>query len=216
MKNVLYLQSSVFSEEGTSHGLASELLTGLQSAGVEFQSRIRNLAAPAIDHLGGATLKAIATEDKNRDAQQQQLVDLSDQLIAELQGADLVVIAAPMYNFTIPSTLKAWIDHVARAGVTFKYTSKGPSGLLVDKPVVVVATMGTIHQPAVTDFVRPYLKTVLGFLGLTRIEFITADRLAMNQEQKLAGIKAARDRIRDLVPALSRHLANTPVPKEAA
>jgi FMN-dependent NADH-azoreductase len=103
-----------------------------------------------------------------------------------------------MYNFTVPSMLKAWIDHVARAGVTFAYTEQGPKGLLTGKKVYLVATMGGVHEAGVSDFIRPYMKLVMGFLGLADVEVITASGLNLGQEPKQAGLRSAREQIAGL------------------
>jgi FMN-dependent NADH-azoreductase len=117
---------------------------------------------------------------------QKQAVALSDELIAELEVADTIVLAVPMYNFSIPSTLKAWIDHVARRGRTFRYTEKGPEGLLKNKKVFVLVARGGVYSKgtpyAAFDFQEPYLRTVLGFLGMTDVTFVHFEGLAMGPE----------------------------------
>jgi FMN-dependent NADH-azoreductase len=124
-------------------------------------------------------------------------------LIEELEAADTIVLAVPMYNFSIPSTLKAWIDHVARAGRTFRYTAAGPEGLLNGKKVFVVSGRGGFYSgdsPAkVLDFQEPYLRAVLGFLGLTDVTFIHVEGLKVSSEAAEKGISRAREAIAGIV-----------------
>jgi FMN-dependent NADH-azoreductase len=151
-------------------------------------------------HLDGETYVAMGTPSGDHDSRQQAAVALSDTLIAELEAADTIVLAVPMYNFSIPSTLKAWIDHVARRGRTFKYTEKGPEGLLKGKKVVVLTARGGVYSngapAAVYDFQEPYIRTVLGFLGLTDVTFVHfegigmgPDAAAANREKAIATIE---------------------------
>ncbi len=128
---------------------------------------------------------------------------LSDELIAELKAADLLVIGAPMYNFGIPSTLKAWFDYVLRAGVTFSYSEAGPEGLLKGKRAIVVLTRGGLYSegPAqLMDAQEPHLRTLLGFIGITDVTFIRAEKLAFGasfQEEAIAAAKKAANEVVD-------------------
>ena len=125
-------------------------------------------------------------------ARQQEMLALSDTLVAELKANDTIVIAAPMYNFTIPVQLKNWIDFVARAGVTFTYTETGPKGLVEGKRAVLVTTRGGAHKDGPTDHVVPYLKTVLGFIGITNVEVVYAEALNMGPEAYDKGMSEAK------------------------
>ncbi len=116
-------------------------------------------------------------------------------LIAEVKAADTLVIAAPMYNFTIPTQLKNWFDLIARAGVTFKYTEAGVQGLIEGKKAVVITTRGGIHKDSATDNVTPYLKTILGFVGITEVEFVYAEALNMGEEPAAKGIESAKSQL---------------------
>ena len=137
----------------------------------------------------------MGTEPGQLSDRQKELVALSDELIAELEVADTIVLAVPMYNFSIPSTLKAWIDHVARRGRTFRYTEKGPEGLLRDKKVFVLVSRGGVYSkgsPAAPfDFQEPYLRTVLGFLGLTDVTFVHFEGVGMGPEAAAANRRKA-------------------------
>jgi FMN-dependent NADH-azoreductase len=173
MSNVLLIHSSVFGENSQSLGLARDFLKRYPHRSLVE----RALTPQTMPHLDGATFAAMGTPTG---------AALSDELIAELEAADTIVLAVPMYNFSIPSTLKAWIDHVARRGRTFRYTEKGPEGLLKDKKVFVLVARGGLYSKgapaAAFDFQEPYLRTVLGFLGLTDVTFVYLEGLAMGSE----------------------------------
>ena len=173
MSNVLLIHSSVFGENSQSLGLARDFLKRYPHRSVVE----RALTPQTMPHLDGATFAAMGAPTG---------AALSDELIAELEAADTIVLAVPMYNFSIPSTLKAWIDHVARRGRTFRYTEKGPEGLLKDKKVFVLVARGGLYSKgapaAAFDFQEPYLRTVLGFLGLTDVTFVHLEGLAMGPE----------------------------------
>src|SRR5689334_16875674 len=174
MSNVLLIHSSVFGEKSQSLGLARDFLKRYPHRSVVE----RALTPQTMPHLDGATFAAMGAAPTG--------ASLSDELIAELEAADTIVLAAPMYNFSIPSTLKAWIDHVARRGRTFRYTEKGPEGLLKGKKVFVLVARGGVYSKgapaAAFDFQEPYLRTVLGFLGLTGVTFVHLEGLAMGPE----------------------------------
>ena len=182
MSNVLLIHSSVFGENSQSLGLARDFLKRYPHHSVVE----RALTPQTMPHLDGDTFAAMGTPAGELTSGQQRAAALSDKLIAELEAADTIVLAAPMYNFSIPSTLKAWIDHVARRGRTFRYTEKGPEGLLKGKKVFVLAARGGLYgkgaPAAAFDFQEPYLRTVLGFLGLTDVTFVYLEGLAMGPE----------------------------------
>jgi FMN-dependent NADH-azoreductase len=153
---------------------------------------VRDLEAQPLPQLDGPTYGAFYTDPAERSQGQRDLVALSDQLVAELQQADTVILAVPMYNFGVPAAFKNWIDQVARVGVTFRYTENGPQGLLQNKRVVVVTSRGGQYRDSGADLLAPYLRQVLGFLGLDQLEFIYAEGLANPQrrEQVLAQARA--------------------------
>ena len=128
------------------------------------------------------TVRDLRPSDAPLTPRQQEALALSDELIAELKGNDVIVIAAPMYNFNIPTQLKNYFDLVARAGVTFRYTEKGPEGLVTGKRAVVVTSRGGIHKDTPTDLVTPYLSTFLGFIGITDVNFVFAEGIAYGPE----------------------------------
>ena len=136
-----------------------------------------------------------------RDEQQKQIVAYSDRLIDELKQADTIVLGLPMYNFGVPSMLKAWFDHIARAGVTFRYTEKGPVGLLTGKKVYVFATRGGYYAGTPRDTQTAYVRDFLAFLGITDVEFVYAEGLAISEASKAASLAKARESLQQLVPA---------------
>jgi len=137
---------------------------------------------------------------EERTAEQVERAAFADRFIEEVEASDVIVIAAPMYNFSLPSTLKAWIDHIARAGRTFRYTPTGPVGQLKDKKVYVVLSQGGKNTGSPMDFEQPYLRGVLGFLGITDVTFVNVEGLAFDAESKAAGFAAARQQIAALFP----------------
>lgn len=175
--------------------LANELVAGLLSANPAAQVTVRDLARTPHPALDEDALQALFTPDSQRTPAQAERVALDDALITEIQAADVVVLAAPMYNFGVSTQLKHWIDAIARARVTFRYTDRGVEGLLTGKTVHVVLTRGGVHRDQPSDTMVPYLQTVLGFLGMTDIRFAYAEGLAMGQEAEAAGLARAREDI---------------------
>ena len=137
MKTLLQIKSSIFSDGGQSSVLADRFVAAWRAANPQGKVVVRNLALDPVPHLDAARLGAFVSKAEERSAEQQAVLDYSDVLIDELRNADVVVLGVPMYNFGVPSSLKAYFDHVARAGVTFRYTASGPEGLLTGKRVVV-------------------------------------------------------------------------------
>jgi FMN-dependent NADH-azoreductase len=155
----------------------------------------RDLGRQPIAPLDGARLGALATPAETRSAEQAVVAAESDALVAELKAADVLLLGAPMYNFTVPSQLKSWFDHVARAGVTFRYTAAGPQGLLTGKRAVLVTTRGGRHQGRPEDHVVPFVKTMLAFIGITELEVVYAEGLAIGERERHESLAAAEARI---------------------
>ncbi|MCR9590520.1 FMN-dependent NADH-azoreductase [Vibrio alginolyticus] len=190
MSRVLALKSSILGDYSQSNKLVEDFIKNVD----QDKLTVRDLAANPLPVLGFAVATALrATEDLSQE--QQAVVDLSDTLIEEVKAADTLVIAAPMYNFTIPTQLKNWIDLIARAGVTFKYTENGVQGLIEGKKAIVVTTRGGIHKDSPTDNVTPYLRTVLGFVGITDVEFVYAEALNMGEDAAAKGISEAQSQL---------------------
>lgn len=189
MSNVLVLKSSILGDYSQSNGLIEHLVS---SWGNSVSSVIeRDLVATPIPVLDGEIAGGLRGGD-TLTARQEEALALSDMLINELHNSDTIVIAAPMYNFSVPTQLKNWFDIIARAGVTFSYTENGPVGLITGKKVIVVTTRGGMHKDGPTDTMVPYLKTILGFIGLTDVEFVYGEALAMGEEMAAKGITNAK------------------------
>lgn len=189
MKNLLRIDSSIFGDAGNSQQLTAFAVEQLIETLKNSTLVQRDLAQNPPQHFDSANIAAIG-EGKAKD---------SDRFIEEVENADILIIGAPMYNFTIPSQLKTWLDHIARAGRTFTYTDNGPVGLLSGKKVYVVTTRGGIHRDTENDNLVPYLKTMLGFLGLAEdLHFIYAEGLAMS-DSKETSIANAKIEIQQLV-----------------
>ncbi|AVY93109.1 FMN-dependent NADH-azoreductase [Microvirgula aerodenitrificans] len=199
MMNVLKITSSARGQVSESTRLADNYITALRAVQPELKVVTRDLATDALPHIDGNVLGAFFTPAEQRTAEQQALIARSDALVAELQAADAIVLAVPMYNFGIPSTLKAYFDWIARAGVTFKYTPTGPVGLLADKPVTVFAARGGLYQGTPHDTQTGYLKDFLGFIGLKSVEFVYAEGLNMGDELRAKAEAEAASRIAELV-----------------
>lgn len=184
MATLLQINSSIFGDNGNSSTLAREFVQHWQANDPHGKVILRDLATESVPHLDANRVGALFSPLESRTEAQQAIVDYSDQIIAEITAADVIVIGVPMYNFGIPSTLKAYFDHIARAGVTFKYTETGPVGLLADKPVYIIATRGGIYKDQPTDTQSPFLTTFLNFIGLKDVRFIYAEGLNMGQKDQ--------------------------------
>jgi FMN-dependent NADH-azoreductase len=195
MTTILQLNSAARSQGAQSTLLANELTAKLQQSNAGAKVVVRDLLANALPHLDESVLGAFFTPAENRTAEQAAIAAKSDALIAELQSADIVVIGAPMYNFGISSQLKTYFDWIARAGVTFRYTENGPEGLVKGKKVFVVAARGGKYAGTANDSQTPYLKTFLGFLGMTDVNFVYAEGLNMGPDSASAALAGAREAI---------------------
>jgi FMN-dependent NADH-azoreductase len=180
--NILQINSSAKTQASQSTQLADAIAAKLLADHPEARLTKRDLAAHPHPALDEAALTALFTPAGQRTAEQAARVALDDALIAQVQAADVVVIGAPMYNFGITVQLKSWFDAIARAGVTFRYTSEGPVGLLQNKKVYVAVTRGGMHKGNPSDTQVPYLKMVLAFLGMTDVHFVYAEGLSMGPD----------------------------------
>jgi FMN-dependent NADH-azoreductase len=207
--NILELKTSIHSNGGQSSILADAFVGRLAGSTPSVKVVVRDLAQQPVPHLDAARFGAFITPEDKRDASQKQQVALSDALIAELRAADVIVIGLPMYNFGIPSTLKAYFDHIARAGQTFRYTEKGPVGLLTGKRAVVFATRGGLYVGTPLDSQTSYIRAFLAFVGITDVEFVYAEGLAMGDASKQVSLAKARI-ASDLIAAEAGQLATEP------
>ncbi|MDN6859828.1 FMN-dependent NADH-azoreductase [Pseudomonas sp. CAN2814] len=190
---LLHIDSSILGDNSASRQLSAELVAAWAAAEPGVEVTYRDLAADAISHLSSASLVAAGTPAELRDAAQKHEAELGEKSIEEFLAADAIVIGAPMYNFSIPSQLKAWIDRIAVAGKTFRYTESGPVGLAGGKKVIIVSTAGGIHAGQPTGQAHEnYLQLVLNFLGVTDIEFVRAEGLAYGDEPRRNAIAGAQ------------------------
>lgn len=175
-----------------SHKLGEAIVRRLQEqAGADIL--VRNLADSPLPHLDGQLLRAFFTPADQRPAQMAETVKLSEEAVRELFQADSIVIDVPMYNFSIPSTLKAWIDHIARAGVTFRYTENGPEGLVKGKKIYLAISSGGVYSEGALqdfDFTERYLRSVLGFMGMTDITAFRVEGVSLPDLREVAWPKA--------------------------
>lgn len=196
MAKVLYINSSVRSNGSLSRQLSGELVAKLAAQGNTVVER--DLAAQPVPHLSEQMMGAFFTPADQRSAEAAATIALSDTLVDELLAADVLVLAAPMYNFSVPSTLKAWIDHVARAGRTFQYTATGPVGLATGKKAYIFTASGGVYSEgpaAAYDHLSTYLRAALGFLGITDITFVQAEGVALGEDAVAATLAKSRSAI---------------------
>jgi FMN-dependent NADH-azoreductase len=197
--NILQINASARSAGANSTRLADAITARLEAQNPGASVRLRDLASHPHPVLDEPAMTALFTPVGQRTAEQAARVALDDALIAEAQQADAIVLGVPMYNFGVPVQLKTWIDAIARAGVTFRYTEKGPEGLLQGKKVYVALARGGLYRDTPADSQVPYLKSVLGFLGMTDLEFVYAEGLAMGAEAASKALAGAEARILELL-----------------
>ena len=203
MRNLLQLNTSLFSTGGRSSQLADTFAADWLAANPGSNVVVRDLATNPVPHLTGERFQAFLTKPEDRTEAQRREADVSDQLVAEIQAADVLVIGLPLYNYGVPSTLKAYFDHVARAGITFRYTANGPEGLLKGKKAYLFATRGGVHAGFPRDTQTGFVRDFLAFLGITDVEFIYAEGLAMGDavaKPALEKASLAAHRLASLVP----------------
>ena len=199
--NILQINSSARQQLSQSSQLASTIVERLRAADPAARLTVRDLSHTPHPALDEATLEALFTAAEQRTPAQAARVALDDALIDELKAADVVVLGVPMYNFGVPAQLKNWIDAVARAGVTFRYTERGPIGLVQGKKVYVALTRGGHYRGTPADTQVPYLKTFLGFIGLTDVTFIYAEGLALGADAQVKALASAQAQIEHALPA---------------
>ena len=199
MTNVLIINSSANGAQSVSNKLTGLFADELKAADPSARLKIRDIGAEPMPHLVPETvagIRAVAETEAEKKA-----LALSDELIAELREADIIVIGAPMYNFGMTSTLKTWFDHVLRARVTFRYTEEGPEGLLKNKRAIVIESRAGVYSDeagAAVDSQEPHLKTLLGFMGITDVKFVRVEGLAFGPEAAAAAIEEAADQLREI------------------
>ena len=192
MTTLLQINASLNNDQGQSSQLANQFVAAFHKRRPDAKIVVRDVAASEpVPHLDAERFGALITKPEERTAAQQAVVAYSDILINELKQADVIVLGLPMYNFGVPSQLKAYFDHIARAGVTFKYTEQGPVGQLTGKKVYVFAARGGLYAGTPMDTQTSYVRDFLRFLGMTDVEFVYAEGLAISPESKEAGLAKA-------------------------
>jgi FMN-dependent NADH-azoreductase len=193
MKQILLIKTSLNGEQSNSNKLANELISTIETQ-TPVNVVTRDVAITPLPHLTQTEMQAWMTDETERSAEQIEMANLSHFLIEEVQQSDTIVVAMPMYNFGVPSTFKSWVDRVARAGITFRYSENGPVGLLKDKKVIIVATRGGMYQGTEKDSQTQFLKDLFSFIGLTDVRFIYAEGLNMaDGQQNLANAQSEID-----------------------
>ena len=199
MSTLLKIQSSLFNGHGQSSSLASRFADQWVAQMPGGRVISRNLAEEPVPHLNLDRFQAFTTAADQQTEEQRQVVAYSDALIEEIRNADVIVLGVPMYNFNVPTMLQSYFDHIARAGITFRYTENGPEGLLKGKKAYVFISRGGIYGEDHSQ--TQYLRQILGFIGITDVEFVHAEGLALNDGQKAESLKAADSRIGELLEA---------------
>ncbi|NAO51774.1 FMN-dependent NADH-azoreductase [Pseudomonas syringae] len=196
--NLLHLDSSILGDHSASRQLTREVVQAYLNAHADSQVTYRDLASDALGHFSAASLAAAGTPVDVRDAAQQQEVAGNEATLQQFLDSDVLVIGAPMYNFTIPTQLKAWFDRILIAGRTFRYSEAGPEGLCGDKKVIIVSTSGGLHagQPTGTGH-EELLKTLFAFIGITDLQFVRAHGLAYGEEPRASAMSAAQQYIQN-------------------
>jgi len=199
--NILQINSSARSEGSQSTRLANKIVERVRAANPGATLTVRDLLRTPHPVLDEAALQALFTPADQRTPEHSARVALDDALIGEVQAADVIVLGVPMYNFGVSAQLKNWIDAITRAQVTFRYTANGPEGLLKGKKVYVALTRGGLYRNTPADTQVPYLKTIFTFLGLTDVQFVYAEGLAMGPEAEQKALASAHEQIEEAVAA---------------
>ncbi|NRB01903.1 MAG: NAD(P)H-dependent oxidoreductase [Rhodobacteraceae bacterium] len=182
-QTILHIDSSARTDGSVTRDLSASIVKQLDG------TVLRRDLAQALPHISETWIKANFTPAADRDSLQRDTLSISDALVAEIEAADVIVIGVPIYNFSIPTALKAWIDMICRAGLTFKYTENGPVGLMSNKRVILAFASGGTPIGSEIDFASNYLKHIMGFIGIADVEIIAADRVAADAETAIAAAK---------------------------
>lgn len=191
MPKLLQIKTSIFSNHGQSSQLSDAFVSAWRSANPNGEVTTRDFAVDPVPHLDGPGFQAFLSKPDERSAEQQAKIDYSDRLIAELTSADVVIVGVPMYNLGVPSMLKSYFDHIARAGITFRYTENGPKGLVTDKKVFIFATRGGRYAGTSMDTQTDFVRNFFAFIGINDIEFIYAEGLNMGETSKTESLAQA-------------------------
>ncbi len=192
MTNILRVESSIKGEASVSRKLTDRIVARLTAADRDATVTLRDLSA-GVPHIDGAWMGAVFTPAEARTPEQADRAAYSDALLAEVRAADTLVIALPVYNFGVPAPLKGWIDHLARKGETFQYTEAGPEGLLKGKRAIIALSSDGTKIGSEIDFASGYIRHMLGFFGITDVDFIAADQMVFGPEETLKKAEAQID-----------------------
>ena len=205
MSRILYVSSSPRGSAAYSNQVAARVIRELQHADPQTTVTVRDLAEDPLPHVDVDFVAATRSADGPRTERQRAILAQSDALVAELLAADIIVIAAPMINFSVTTTLKSWFDYIARAGRTFSYSEAGPKGLVTGKRVIIVSASGGIYsgENAAFDFQVPWLRNMLGFLGMTDVEVLRIEGTALGAEAADKALDRANTQARELVGGLA-------------
>ena len=198
MSRILVIESSARQQGSVSRELTQQFIANWQAAHPADPIQVRDLAVDPVPHLDATLLGGWMTPSEQQSEAEKAALARSNLLTDEVLAADVLVLAAPMYNFAIPSTLKAWLDHVLRAGVTFKYTETGPQGLLTGKRAFVLTARGGIYAGSALDHQEPYLRQALAFIGIHDVQFIHAEGLNLGAEFSEKGLAQARAKVAEV------------------
>jgi FMN-dependent NADH-azoreductase len=199
MKTLLQINTSIFETHGQSSQLASRFAAEWQVANPDGRTIVRDIGREPVPHLTAERFQAFLAKPEARTPEQQAVAGYSDTLIDELRQAEVILLGLPMYNFGVPSSLKAYFDHIARAGVTFRYTERGSQGLLKGKKAYVFATRGGIYAGTPADTQTAFVRDFLAFIGIADVEFVYAEGLATGEAPKEKALAGARLAIRRIV-----------------
>jgi FMN-dependent NADH-azoreductase len=189
-RTVLHIDASARTQDSTSRDLSSRIVDRLGP-----DTTIRRDLTASLPQITESWIAANFTPVDQRNDEQREILALSDTLVGEIAAADTIVIGLPVYNFSVPTSLKAWIDLIARVGLSFEYTETGPRGLLTGKRAIVAFVSGGTPMGSDVDFASGYIRHVLGFIGITEVEFVAADQLAIDPEKAMSAANIAVERI---------------------
>ena len=199
MKTLLQIHTSLFESGGQSSQLSDRFAAEWREANPDGRVIVRDIGREPVPHLTAERFQAFLAKPADRTPEQQAIAGFSDALIDEIRQADVIALGLPMYNFGVPSSLKAYFDHIARAGVTFRYTEQGAEGLLKGKRAYVFATRGGLYAGTPADTQTAYVRDFLRFIGIDDVEFVYAEGLAMGDAPREKALAAANRTIEQLV-----------------
>ena len=203
--NVLLVNASSRMQDSVTRHLTDRLVEELQKRHGIAQLVVRDVASTPPPFIDESWVMANFTAAENRNEKQRNVLSQSDMLVSELKDADVIILGVPIYNFSVPAALKAWIDQVARAGLTFRYTSDGPVGLLEGKQAFVAVASGGVPIDSAVDFTTPYIRHVLGFIGIEDIKIVAAERMNVDSQ---AGQRTAEQQVKQAVSSFNQQHSN--------